>query len=214
MLARSRLTGRYRLATVVVIFFTAFAAPALAQDILTYRAPDRAQKLIDGARAEREVTLYSTIIVNQAMRPLADAFMKKYPFVKMNFWRGDPGDIVTKVSTEMRGNRLGVDLLEGPGVGEAAIEAELVQPWTTPATDALPQGLRDPRNLWAAPRLSYFGFAYNTKLVPPGTQPKSFEDLLDPKWKGKMAWRTGSSGGTGLFITSLRVLWEIGIAHV
>ena len=101
---------------------------AAAQDILTYSGPDRAQKLIDGARAEREVTLYSTIIVNQAMRPLADAFMKKYPFVKMNFWRGDLGDIITKVSTEMRGGRLGADLLEGPGVGEAAIEAELVQP--------------------------------------------------------------------------------------
>ena len=107
----------------------------------------------------------------------------------------------------MRGNRLGADLLDGPGVGEAAIEADLVQPWTTPATDALPPGLRDPRNLWAAPRLSYFGLAYNTKLVAPGAQPKTYEDLLDPRWKGKMAWRIGTSGGTPLFITSLRVLW-------
>ena len=61
--------------------------------------------------------------------------------------------------------------------------------------------------MWTASRLSYFGLAYNTKLVPPGAQPKSYQDLLDPKWKGKLAWRIGTSGGAPLFITSLRVAW-------
>jgi uncharacterized SAM-dependent methyltransferase len=70
-----------------------------ADDILTYVGADRAQKLLDGARAEGQVVLYATIIVNQALRPLAEAFQKKYPFVKMTFWRGDSEEILTKAST-------------------------------------------------------------------------------------------------------------------
>lgn len=196
---------------IVGAFAAVFAAlsPVRAQapDILTYAGADREARLVEGARAEKEVVLYATIIVNQAMRPLADSFMKKYPFVKMTFWRGDPGDIITKVATEARGGRPVADVLEGPGVGEAAIEAGLVTPYTTPASRNYPEALRDPRNLWTASRLSYFSLGYNTKLVPPGTQPKTYEDLLDPKWKGRMAWRIGTSGGTPLFITSLRVAW-------
>ena len=195
------------LALVAALLAASSQVRAQAPDILTYAGADREARLIEGARAEKEVVLYATIIVNQAMRPLADAFMKKYPFVKMSFWRGDPGDIVTKVSAETRGGRPVADLLEGPGVGEAAIEADLVTPYTTPSVLNYPEALRDPRHMWTASRLSYFGLAYNTKLVPPGAQPKSYQDLLDPKWKGKLAWRIGTSGGAPLFITSLRVAW-------
>ena len=63
-----------------------------------------------------------------------------------------------------------------------------MQPWTTPATDALPPGLRDPRNLWAAPRLSYFGLAYNTKLVPAAKAPRDWMDLCDPFFKGNVSF--------------------------
>jgi ABC-type Fe3+ transport system substrate-binding protein len=47
--------------------------------------------------------------------------------------------------------------------------------------------------------------AYNTKLVPPDQVPKTYDDLLDPKWKGKIAWRIGTSSGTPLFITTIRL---------
>jgi iron(III) transport system substrate-binding protein len=49
--------------------------------------------------------------------------------------------------------------------------------------------------------------AYNTKLVPKDQVPQSFEDLLDPKWKGKIAWRIESASGTSLFLTNLRLAW-------
>ena len=60
---------------------------ALAQDILMHRAPDRQQLLIEGAQKEKQVTIYSAAIVNQALRPLTDGFMKKYPFVRARYWR-------------------------------------------------------------------------------------------------------------------------------
>ena len=78
------------------------ASTAGAQEILLSRAPDRQQMILDGARKEGQVVLYSAAIVNQALRPLAEAFMKNYPFVKMTFWRGDTEEIVAKLSAEAR----------------------------------------------------------------------------------------------------------------
>ena len=63
--------------------------------------------------------------------------------------------------------------------------------------------IRDPENYWAPTRFSYLGACYNTNLVKPGEVPKSFEDLLDPKWKGKIAW-SGTVIGAMLFITGVR----------
>ena len=100
-----------------------------AQDILTSRAANREQMIIDGARKEGRVVLYSAAIVNQAQRPLAQAFMKKYPFVKMTFWRGDTEEIIAKLSAETRAKNLVADLVEGTGVGELAVEAKLALPY-------------------------------------------------------------------------------------
>jgi ABC-type Fe3+ transport system substrate-binding protein len=61
--------------------------------------------------------------------------------------------------------------------------------------------------MWTPTRLSYYSIAYSTRLVPPNKVPKSYDDLLDPQWKGKMAWRIGSASGTPLFITNLRLAW-------
>jgi len=183
------------------------ATAAQAQDlsILTNRSPDRERLLIEGAKKEGQVVIYSAAIVNQALRPMAEAFMKKYPFVKLTYWRADTEEIVAKLSAEVRAKNVVADLVEGTGVGELAVETGLTVPYSTPATDELPEMYRDPRGNWASSRISYFGMAYNTKLVPPDQVPKTYDDLLDPKWKGKIAWRIGTSSGTPLFITTIRL---------
>ena len=178
---------------------------ARAQDILLSHAPNREQLILDGARKEGQVVLYSAMIVNQALRPLADAFMKKYPFVKLTYWRGDTEEIIEKLSAEERANHLVVDVAEGTGVGDLAVGAGLTQPYFTPLVEQMPERYRDPENRWTYTRISYFGMAYNTKLVPPAEVPKSYDDLLDPRWRGKLAWRVGTASGTPLFITTIRL---------
>jgi len=175
--------------------------------ILLYEGPDREQRLLEGARKEGQVVIYSAMIVNQALRPLLDSFNKKYPGVRASYWRGDSEDIAAKLAAESRARNLGVDVVEGTGVGELVIQGGLVQPFFTPEIKSIPENLRDPRQLWVPTRLSYFSIAYNTRLVPPDRVPKTFEDLLDPQWKGKISWRIGSSSGTPLFITNLRMAW-------
>ena len=177
------------------------------QDILTYKGPDREQKLLDGAKKEGQVVFYSAMIVNQALRPIVDAFEKKYPFVKVTYWRGETEDIVAKLSAEERANNVVGDLIEGTGVGELAVSAGFLTPYYSPSIDEYPAAERDPNNLWTPTRLSYFSAAYNTKLVPADKMPKTYEALLDPQWKGKMAWRIGTASGTPLFITNLRLAW-------
>jgi ABC-type Fe3+ transport system substrate-binding protein len=200
----------HRLAMLVALAVGLGASAAAAQapdDIFKYSGPDRQQKLIEGARKEGQVVFYSAMIVNQALRPIADRFGKKYPFIKMTYWRADSEDIAQKVSAEVRANNVVGDVLEGTGVGEQAMQAGLLVPYTTPAIVAFPESYRDPTNMWTPTRLSYYSIAYNTRLVPENKVPKSYEDLLDPQWKGKIAWRIGSASGTPLFITNLRLAW-------
>jgi ABC-type Fe3+ transport system substrate-binding protein len=202
--------GRARVAraTATVALATALAAiagAACAQDGLLNRGPDRGQAILDGARKEGQVVLYSAAIINQALRPLSDAFMKKYPFVKMTFWRGDTEEILAKLGAEQRANNIVADIAEGTGVGDLAVEAGLTRPFFTPQIEALPERYRDPSGRWSYTRLSYFSIAYNTKLVPGADAPKSYDDLLDPRWQGKLAWRVGTASGTPLFITALRL---------
>src|SRR2546423_12113721 len=101
-------------------------------DIMHYRGPDREQKLIEGARKEGQVVLYSGLIVNQMLRPLTAGFMKKYPFVKMTYWRADSEELLPKLSAEARANSTVADLFEGSGGGEIAVEAGLTLPFHAP----------------------------------------------------------------------------------
>jgi iron(III) transport system substrate-binding protein len=199
---------RFTSGAMAVLAGLAASQPARALDNpLTYTGPDRQAALIEGAKAEGEVVFYSAMIVNQALRPVSEAFMKKYPFVKVNYWRAESAGIFTKLSAEERAGKVVADVVEGTGVGESVIQAGFAQPYATPAIENVPERYRDPNGLWTPTRRSFFGVGYNTKLVAPGDVPKTYDDLLDPRFKGRMAWHAGSASGADLFVTNLRMAW-------
>jgi ABC-type Fe3+ transport system substrate-binding protein len=201
---------RWRRWWIALAVATGVSSPGRAQSPnvdLLYQGPDREQRLVQGAKAEGQVVLYSAMIVNQALRPIATAFQYKYPFIKITYWRGNSEEIAVRLSAEMKANRLVADVVEGTGIGELAVQAQFAQPVWSPELVFIPQVRRDPRGLWLPTRMSYFAIAYNTKLVPAEKAPKTYEDLLDPRWKGKMAWPVGSASAAALFITNLRMAW-------
>jgi iron(III) transport system substrate-binding protein len=196
-------------ATLAVLALLAGTAPLAAltnEEIFNYRGADRAQMLIDGAKKEGQVVLYSALIVNQMLRPLTAGFMKKYPFLKMTYWRADSEQLVPKISAEARAGNVVADLFEGSGGGEIAVEAGLTLPFFSPVLADYPKMYLDPNSHLAPTRLSYFSIAYNTKTVPPDKVPKTYADLLDPQWKGKMAWPYANTGRY-LFMINLRLAW-------
>lgn len=198
--------GRQHPRLIVVAALLALASPARpapAIDIATYKGADREQLLVAGARKEAKVVFYSGMIENQALRPLVDAFKKKYPFMAVEYWRGDSRGLVQKTLTERRANRLIGDIVESTGGAEVLIKAGAVAPFASPSSAMYPANYIDKNGMWAASRLNYFGLAYNTRQVSAAEVPKSYEDLLNPKWRGALAWRADSEVGAGLFIASV-----------
>src|SRR5580704_15956420 len=110
-----------------------------AEEILTYKGPDRQKVLEDGARREGTVVIYSGMIVNQLLRPLTEAFEKKYPFIKTRYWRGDSNQVAVKVQAEMQANALEADIVEGSGVSGTLGGSKIVLPFFSPLFDALPK---------------------------------------------------------------------------
>jgi ABC-type Fe3+ transport system substrate-binding protein len=179
------------------------SAQNAAVDIATYRGPDRAQRLIDGARKEGQVMVYSSMIADQALRPILDGFQAKYPFIKAQYLREDPPPLLQKMMAEARAGRPVADVVESTGLEVSARAANLIAPFWSPEIEAYPMEHRDRDNYWAPTRFSYLGACYNTDLVKPDAAPKNFDELLDPKWKGKLVWSSGIVGAV-LFITGVR----------
>lgn len=198
--------GAAAVAFLISIFIS--AAPSHAQDaakIAMLSGPDRQHILEEGAKKEGAVVWYCSLTENTVLRPLAQAFEKKYPFVKLTYWRGGSTAIIQKTTAELLAKAPVVDVIEGSGTAVPLIAAKAVIPFTSPHIADFQEIYRDPRHLWAATRFSYYGLGYNTNLVSKAEVPKNYQALLDPKWKGKMAWRVGDSTGAELFITSVRL---------
>ena len=206
--------NEYRIATkgaaaVAISAIFAFGAlPASAasvSEILNSKGADRQKMLEAGAKKEGKLTFYSALTINQALRPLVEGFQKKYPYIKTDYWRGSSRKIAQKVLAEQRAGALVAGVIEGSGLAKIMSSAKGIEKFSTPAIANVPEKYRDPANEWVPSRISYFGAAFNTKLLKDGSQPKTYQDLLDPKWKGKIAWRAGSESGALLFITAIRL---------
>jgi iron(III) transport system substrate-binding protein len=165
-----------------------FAASAQAQsmaELAHYSGPDRTQRLIEGAKKEGVVTLYSSAVIADT-DAIVDAFQKKYD-VQVRLWRGSSDDILRRAVTEARGGRYDADLAETAGNAMEGLERErLLAEVVSPVFAQLMPGAVAPHRGWIADRLSVFTAAYNTTLIKPADVPKSYQDLADPKWKGKL----------------------------
>jgi ABC-type Fe3+ transport system substrate-binding protein len=186
-----------------VAFIPAQRAGALTQsEIANYTGADRQAMLEAGAKTEGKLTLYTALTVNQAVRPLVEAFQKKYPFLKVDYWRGETREILAKVTAERQANKVTADIIEMGSGASAAIKAGAVEPFNSPSLADLPADYYDPQHLWVSTRLITFGNAYNTRMVKPG-ELKTYEDLLNPKWKGQMIWRADTDIGAPMFIANV-----------
>ena len=164
----------------------AFAAdPQPSASIATYTGADRMQRLIDGAKKEGEITIY-TSAPSDDMMALTAAFEKKYG-IKAKVWRASSEKVLGRGITEARGNRFDADVYETNGPELEALHREkLLQLVKSPSLgDLVPQAIL-PHGEWVSTRINIFTAAYNTNLIKKEDLPKTYQDLLNPKWKGKL----------------------------
>jgi iron(III) transport system substrate-binding protein len=177
------------IAAVAVLCLAASAARAQTSpvaEIAAYEGADRQQRLLEGAKREKELTFYSSIPPAD-IAALVAAFDKKYG-LKVKVWRSDSEGFLQRVMSEARGRRFEVDIVAGASSAlEPLYRENLLQEVKSPyLADIVPEAIR-PHRQWAAIYLTLFVQAYNTNLVHPDALPGSYEDLLRPEWKGKLA---------------------------
>jgi ABC-type Fe3+ transport system substrate-binding protein len=156
--------------------------------------------LVEAARKEGQVVWYTTLIVNQIVRPLQDAFEKKYTGVKLQYSRADDAPTALKILSEARAGRGQADIFDSLYSMIAVQRAGLIAPYRPPNIDQIPADLKDKDGYWTGIVVYVFAPGINVNAVPLERAPKTLQDLLNPKWKGKIAWHTSSVAGATGFI--------------
>ncbi|MGH3341337.1 MAG: ABC transporter substrate-binding protein [Carbonactinosporaceae bacterium] len=141
-------------------------------------------ELVKRAKDEGEVTLY-TSMETSVSDDVEGAFEDAYD-IDVNLYRASSETVLQRVLQESQAGFPGSDLVETNSTEMSALQQEGVfTPYTrAPRDGVIEQGKFD---TWTSTRLNVFAPSWNTKLVKPGDEPKSWDDLADPKWKGKLS---------------------------
>ena len=122
------------------------------------------------------------------------------------FFRAGSSEVSQRVTLEYKAGYFTVDAFELGSDGLLVPRAQgILQPFTSPEMAAYPADAIDARRLWVSARESYGGLSYNTKLVPSELAPKTWQDLLKPQYRGKMAFPgspTTSAEWVGVLLTT------------
>jgi len=140
-------------------------------------------KLVEAAKKEGELVYYTTMTLDQS-KVVVDRFEKKYG-VKATLFRTGGGPLLNKIFTEARGGRYDWDVVVGRGeMVLPMIERKLVASYRSPEVKMIEEQLVDKEGYWTAYYVNSYVLGWNTKLVRKQDVPKTYEELLDPKWRG------------------------------
>jgi iron(III) transport system substrate-binding protein len=144
-----------------------------------------AQANVDAARKEGTLTLYTTI-AEKDLPAIIKPFEDKYG-IKVNVWRAGTDKVLQRAVAETRAKRHEFDAVHfGAPEMEALSREKILQPVNSPVHRDLLAGSVPAHKEWAATILSVWVQAYNTQAVRKADLPRTYQDLLDPKWKGKL----------------------------
>ena len=144
-------------------------------------------RLIEGAKKEASLAWYTSTSIEDITR-LFDAFNKKYPFIKTEFFNAGSARVFNRILNEARAGKVFFDLVAVRGVEtQQLVNGGFLQPYRSPESAAYPPGFKDAKGYWVDYFDAYNIIAYNTKLVSKDQAPQSWEDLLEPRWKSKIA---------------------------
>jgi ABC-type Fe3+ transport system substrate-binding protein len=176
---------------------------ASVEELALLQSPDRQKVLVEGAKKEGKLMFYTALIVDQVVRPLKQAFEKEYPFLQVEFFRANSERIAQRVLAEYQAKRYDVDLISGSTATSLVKQAGFMQRFFSPHLAEYPTELKDPQGFWGSTNVYFMTLGYNTRQVKAAEVPKTYEDLLNPRWKGQMMWSTSSGSGAPQFIGNI-----------
>lgn len=151
-----------------------------------YDGRDRQARLVEGAKKEGSLLLYTTIPGEYAQQ-LIEPFEKKYG-VKVNIWRARSELVLQRVISEAAAGKPVADLIISPSPSVEALNREkLLQETVSPYYKELIPAAVPAHHQWVSILQLVFVQAYNTNMISKDELPKTYQDLLLPKWKGKLA---------------------------
>jgi iron(III) transport system substrate-binding protein len=176
--------------------------PSPHEGIFMHKGADREAWLLERARKEGTVTLYTSMAPTEST-PLMKEFEKKYG-IKVEIWRGLSEGIVQRVVSEGRARRHVVDVIEtnGPEVEILSRERMLAEFYSPHIAD-LPSAMIPKHRQWMPSRVNFFVVAYNTQKIKAEELPKHYEGFTDPKWKGRIGIEATDAEWMGGLVNAL-----------
>jgi iron(III) transport system substrate-binding protein len=119
-------------------------------------------------------------------KKVVDAFQKKYPFITPELFRGGGDEVLNRIQNEARGGLYAWDVVSTRGDSVLTFEqSKLITPYHSPESKFIDKDMVDDDGYWTAYYVNPYVLGYNTRMVKKNEVPKTYEQLLDPKWKGK-----------------------------
>ena len=209
----------FALTVVWMVLDFCVATPAWAQSAATspveaialYQGQDREQRLLEGAGKEGGLTLYTSMIGADS-KVLTEAFTKKYG-IKLQSWRASSEGLLQRLVAESRAGRFDADIVDNNVTQVEALRRErLLQKVESPRHARLIAEAVPAHKEWVGNSIDLIIQGYNSNKIKPADLPKTYQDLLNPKWKGQLGveatdqhWfaaildELGHDAGMGLF---------------
>ena len=178
----------------------------LAVLLLLVATPARAQDArIEAAKKEGKVVWYTSLALTSSEK-VAKLFEQAYPGIKVEVQRTGSQRIIQRVMQELQANIKNADVIHTSDAGHFVLlkEKKLLMKYAPAGIDSFPAAFKDKDGYHYALRATVTVIAYNTKIVPANEAPKTWKDLLDPKWKGKEV--TAHPGYSGVIATHVLAL--------
>jgi iron(III) transport system substrate-binding protein len=157
-------------------------------------------QLIEAAKKESKVVWYTSMAIDTS-KPLLDAFLREYPFIKADLVRAGEEQLTNRMLSETRAGQWLFDAVSTSSIG-AFIERKMITPYLAPERDAFMDQFKDPQGYWTGVFANNLVLAYNTKMVAAKDVPKDYADLLQPRWKGQMLMDSTDYDWFGTLITA------------
>ena len=145
------------------------------------------EQLVAGAKTEGKLVVYASATAQQLQMYFA-AFNKKYPFLKTEFFRTGKQKLLSRVLFEEQTKQYTADVIH-----TSVIETHIMKKrgalskYVPSEAAAFPPQYKDPDGLWTSAYASGTLMGYNTRQLRRAELPKSYDDLLSPRWKNGLA---------------------------